>query len=137
MKNFKGIAILCYLSDFAISLWAYLRLTDYDEYLKSARSVTSSPDLQLQVYQIMLQSFTFALLLFLAFHFVIYLFFWKHKIYSIKYIKFYSLLAALTCLLLIYSLKAYWIVVPFIIYSLSFKSINNWLAEQKALEKRP
>lgn len=134
MKNFKGIAILCFLSDFAISLWAYLRLTDYDEFLKSARSVTSSPDLQLQVYQIMLQSFTFALLLFLAFHFVVYLFFWKHKIYSIKYIKFYTLLAALSSLVLIFSLNAYWIAIPLIVYTLSFKSINNWLTEQKALE---
>lgn len=129
MKDLKQIAILCFLSDVGISVWSYNQLTNYDEYVKSAKAVIPSPDLQLQVYQILLQSFTFSLLIFLIFHLIIYILLWREKLYAIKYVRFYTIMAALSALIMIISLKSPVVLIPLAIYVLSYKSINTWLKD--------
>lgn len=132
MKDTKQIAILCFLADLGLSIWSYFQLTDYDEYLKSAKLVTDSPDLQIEFYQLMLQSFTFTLLLFLIFHLVIYFMMWKQKVYAIKYVRFYTFMAALSAILMIISLKNFVLLIPLIVYALSFKALGNWRKQLQA-----
>ena len=72
IKNKTQIAVLCFLSDVALGVWSYRKATNYDEYLKQIKIVTNSPEIQLQIYQMMLQWFTVALIAFLLFHLVIY-----------------------------------------------------------------
>ncbi|MFA6238213.1 MAG: hypothetical protein WC635_12845 [Bacteriovorax sp.] len=127
MKETKQIAILCFLSDVGLSLWSYFKLTSFEHFKTSIQPYIDSPDFQLQVYQIVMQSFTFTLLLFLSFHLIIYILLWKEKKYAIKYIRFYSFMAALSALLMIYPLQAYIAVVPLIIYFMSFKELGKVL----------
>ncbi len=127
MKDKKQIAVLCFLSDVAISIWSYFKLTNYDEYLKLVKPMIGSPDLAVQFYKIMIQAFTFTLLLFLAFHLIIYILLLKEKKYSIKYLYYYTLMAAISALLMIFSYNAYVAIIPLIIYVLSFIALGKWL----------
>lgn len=127
MKDLKQIAILCFLSDIGISIWSYFKLTNYDEYLKIAKPLIGSPDLEVQLYQIMIQTFTFTLLLFLAFHLVIYILLWKEKKYSVKYLRFYTFMAAISAIFMIPYYGAYAAIIPLIIYVMSFIALGKWL----------
>lgn len=77
----------------------------------------------------MMQSFTFTLILFLLFHLIIYILLWKEKKYAIKYVRFYTFMAALSALLMIYPLQAYVAIIPLIIYVMSFKILGKVLKE--------
>ena len=119
MKDNKQIAILCFISDLSLSLWSYFKVTNYDEYLKTVKPMVDSPDFQVQIYQVLLQSLTFSLILFLAFHFVIYILFWKEKKYAVKYVHFYTFMAALSCLIMLFS-KMFIALLPLVIYGFAF-----------------
>lgn len=126
----KHIAILCFLSDIGISLWSYFRLTNYDYYLKTVKPIIGSPDLQTQLYQVLLQSFTFSLLLFLAFHLIIYILLWKEKKYALKYVRFYTFMAAISCVLMLTSFSALVVLVPLTVYVLGFINTGKILKEK-------
>lgn len=135
MKDTKQIAFLCFLSDVGISLWSYFKFTNYDEYLKAVKPLIGSPDLEVQLYQVLLQSFTFTLLLFLTFHLIIYILLLKRKIYVIKYLRFYTFMAAISALLMIISLAAYIALLPLVIYALSFIALGKMLKETTTTSK--
>ena len=124
IKNKTQIAVLCFLSDVALGVWSYRKATNYDEYLKQIKIVTNSPEIQLQIYQMMLQWFTVALIAFLLFHLVIYFLFWKEKKAAVKYIRFYTLMAVVSGVLMI-AASYYIAVLPTIIYGLSFVSAGR------------
>ena len=94
IKSKIHIATYCFITDVILSLWSYFKLTNYDEYLKQVKSITTSPAIQLQVYQMMLQWFTVTVILFLIFHLVVYFYFWKVKVSAVKYVRFYTFTAA-------------------------------------------
>ena len=126
IKDTKPIAILCFISDVVISLWTYYQLSNFASFKKMIGPISSSPDFQIQLYQVLLQSVTFSLLLFLFFHLIIALLFWKKKKFAIKYMHLYTLMAALSSALMIFS--GYYIaVIPMIIYTLSFNLIRKSL----------
>jgi len=126
IKNKLHIALLCALLDIALSLWSYFKITNYDEFAKTIKTMVDSPDFQVQIYQVYIQSITFSLLLFIFAHLVIYFFFWKSKKFAIKYVRFYSFLASVSCILMIAS-KVYWAIIPAFLYGLCFKSAKkNW-----------
>ncbi len=125
----KSIALLCFLTDLSLSIWSYLKLTNYDEYLKAVKPIVDSPDFRVQIYQVLLQSLTFSLILFLAFHLVIYILLYKEKKYAIKYVRVYTALAALSCFIMIFS-NMPWAVLPLFIYGLAFVSIRKMLQPQ-------
>ena len=83
-----------------------------------------SPEFQVQIYDVMLQSFIFSILLFLVFHLVIYFFLIREKIYAIKYVRFYTFMAAISAGIMIFS-GALVGIIPLIIYGLSFISIGK------------
>lgn len=131
MKDTKQIAVVCFLADVGLSLWSYFKLTNYDDYLKVAKPLLGSPDLEVQFYQVILQTFTFTLFIFLAFHLVIYVMLWKKRKYALKYVRVYSLLAAISAALMITSLSALVAIVPLIIYVLSFIALGKLLKDNK------
>lgn len=124
MKDKKQIAFFCFFTDVSLSIWTYFKLTNYDEYVKAVKPMIDSPDFQVQMYQVMLQSLTFSLLLFLVFHLVIYFLFLKEKMYAIKYLRFYTAMAVLSSVIMIFS-KMFIGFLPLIIYGLSFVAINK------------
>ncbi|MGZ3788921.1 MAG: hypothetical protein ACXVLQ_10375 [Bacteriovorax sp.] len=124
MKDKKHIALLCFLTDLSLCAWSYFKLTNYDEYIKNVRPIISSPDFQLQIYQVLLQSLTFSMILFLVFHLVIYFLFWRGKTSAMKYLRFYTFTAALSCLIMIFS-KLFLAIFPLFIYGLAFKAIGR------------
>jgi hypothetical protein len=127
-NNHKKIALLCFSSDLGLSIWSYVKLKNYDQYLKIVKPIVASPDFQVQIYALFLQSLIFTLMIFLVFHIIIYILFIKKLKYAVKYVRIYSAMAAISCLMMIFS--GYIVALfPIFIYSLSFftlkKSINN------------
>jgi hypothetical protein len=131
LKDNKQIAILCFLADLGISVWSYEKIKNYDEYLKLVKPMIDSPDFQVQIYAVLLQSFLFSMLIFLVFHIVIYFLFVRESKYAIKYVRFYTLMAALSAGIMIFSgvLVA---IVPLIIYTLSFISVGKSIKAAQA-----
>ncbi|MBP9681717.1 MAG: hypothetical protein KBD76_09955 [Bacteriovorax sp.] len=119
MEERKNLALLSFISDLSLSLWSYFSLTNYEEYLKTISPMVSSPDFQIQIYQVLLQTLTFSLSLFMVFHLVIYILYWKEKSYATKYVYYYSFMAALSCLLMLVG-QIYLAIIPLILYSFIF-----------------
>lgn len=130
IKDKLKIALLCFFTDLSLSVWSYFKLTNYDDYLKAVKPMVDSPDFRVQLYQVLLQSLTFSLILFLAIHLIIYLLFWKEKKYALKYVHFYTALASLSCLIMIFS-NMPWAVIPLFIYGLSFLSVRKMVTVSK------
>ncbi len=126
--NKRKTALLCFLTDLGLSLWSYFKLTNYDEYLKAIQPYNDSPDFQIQLYQVLLQTFTFTILLFLGFHIVVYWLYSKGKKWALQYVRFYACLAALSCLLMIIS-QLWAGILPLVIYSYVFFLSKKEIAE--------
>lgn len=127
----RQIALLCFLTDLGMSLWSYFKLTNYDEYIKAVKPMLESPDFQVQIYQVLLQSLTFSLLLFLSFHIVVYYLFFKEKKWAMKYVRFYTFLASLSCLVMI-ATKIWGAVIPFALYAYAFVATNRLSRSQNS-----
>lgn len=107
------------LSDIGLSLWLYFKAGNYTEYLKYASTITDSPDFQVQLYKVYLQSLTFGLLLFVATHIVIYALYWKEFKAAKLYVKFYTAFSSMGCLILAVAETPY-ALLPAMIYGLSY-----------------
>jgi len=126
--NKRQTALLCFLTDVGLSLWSYFKFTNYDEYVKSVRPYLASPDFQIQLYQVLLQSLTFSILLYLGFHIVVYWLYSKGKPWAVKYVRIYSSLAALSCFMMIVS-QLWAGILPLVIYSWVFVQSRKAVAE--------
>ncbi|MDD4974757.1 MAG: hypothetical protein PHY93_10430 [Bacteriovorax sp.] len=132
LKDKKQIAILCFLADLGISVWSYEKIKNYDEYLKIVKPMVDSPDFQVQIYAVLLQSFIFSMLIFLVFHLVIYFLFVRETKYAIKYVRFYTFMAAISAGIMIFS-GVIVAIIPLIIYTLSFISVGKSLKALQAV----
>ena len=109
-----------------MSIWSYEKIKNYDEYLKIVKPMIDSPDFQVQIYAVLLQSFIFTMMIFLIFHVVIYILFVREVKYAIKYVRFYTFMAALSAAIMIFS-SMYIGIIPLIVYSLSYIAISKSL----------
>jgi predicted membrane protein len=91
-----------------------------------------SPDFQVQIYGVLLQSFIFSMLIFLVFHLVIYFLFVRETNYAVKYVRFYTFMAAVSAGIMVFS-GVMVAILPFIIYTLSFISVGKSLKAKKAI----
>lgn len=123
-KTKLQIALGCMCTDIALSVWSYFELTNYDQYLKMSKPIVSSPDLQVQIYKILVQSFTFTMLLFLAFHAIIYFLYVRESKFAFKYVRFYTLMAVISSVIMLVS-GLYLGIIPFIIYFLCYRSAKK------------
>lgn len=116
----KFLIILgCLLSDIGLSLWLYFKASNFNEYMKYAARITDSPDFQVQLYKVYLQSLTFGLILFVVAHLIIYTLYWKEFKAAKFYVKFYTAFSSVGCLFLAVAETPFGIL-PAIIYGLSF-----------------
>ena len=83
---------MCFFSDLTLVAWIYFKATNYNRYTRISREVIDSPDFQYQFYGILLQSLTFALLLFIVAQFVVYILAWRQFRGACLYLKFFSVL---------------------------------------------
>jgi amino acid transporter len=124
MKDKKKIALLCFLTDLGLSIWSYVLVKNYDEYLKIVKPMIDSPDFQVQLYAVVLQTFIFSALIFLVFHLFIYLLFIREVKYAIKYVRFYTFMAAISAGIMM--ITGYVMaIIPLIIYVLCFTSVKK------------
>lgn len=126
IKSRLQIGLFALVTDIALSVWSYFQLTNYDEYLKIAKPIVNSPDLQVQLYKIMLQSFTFTILLLLAFHLIIYVLFVRKNTFAGKYVRFYTLMAAISSVIMVVT-GVYVGIISMIVYFLCYRSTKQIL----------
>lgn len=121
----------CLMCDIGLSLWFYFRATNYNEYIKYIKTITDSPDFQVQLYRVYMQSLTFGLLIFIGAHLVVYFLFWKDYRAAQVYLKYYSVCSSAGCLLITIYETAY-AVVPMFIYGFAYYFIAKMIPKSSA-----
>lgn len=82
----------CYMADLTLVAWLYFRATNYGRYTKNLRTIVDSPDFQIQLYKVILQSLTFALLLFITAQTIVYILAWKNFRAAYIYLKYFAVI---------------------------------------------
>lgn len=134
MKDKKQIACLCFLADLALSVWSYFKVKNYDQYVGLVKDVVDSPDFQVQLYAVILQSVLFSIMIFLLFHLIIYILFLRGNNFASKYVRYYTFLAGLSCLIMLAS-GFYVGILPLMIYALSFISTGKLRKTKAAINE--
>jgi hypothetical protein len=122
----------CYLTDLALIAWLYFRATNYGRYTGTLEGKIDSPDFQIQLYKIMLQSLTFALLLFLAAQTVVYIMAWKKMRAAYLYLKYFSVLGFVLGFLIAVTSSAY-AMLPMVIYIGGYYVFSKLFKESSAI----
>lgn len=125
VKQKKWItAIVLFISDILLSIWFYFRASNYNDYVKYISQINNSPDFQVQLYQVYMQSLIFALFLFLFAHLIIYIFFLRDFKGSRTYLRIYCIFTALGCVLLTFTEAPYLFLLA-LIYGAGFVVIKQ------------
>ena len=138
--------IFCFLSDLTLVAWIYFMFTSYSRYVSLASDTIDSPDFQIQLYKVILQSLTFMLLIFIAGQAVVYILAWRKLRSAYFYLKFFAVLGFVLSLYISIVLSPY-AILPMIIYAGGyyvfaglFKAMSEGLQTQRlssTLEKEP
>ena len=84
--------IACFLSDATLLTWLYWKASNYEQYGKLASGLLDSPNFQVQLYKVLLQSLTFFLLLFICAQFFVYVLALKKFRAAYFYLKYFVVL---------------------------------------------
>ena len=125
----------CYLSDITLIAWLYFRLTQYGRYAENVGSKIDSPDFQIQLYKIMLQSLTFALMLFIIAQTVVYLMAWRKFRSAYLYLKYFSVMGVVVGLFIIIKGSAY-ALLPMMIYVGGYYVFSKLFKESSAIVQK-
>lgn len=102
------VPVLAFATDSALAFYTYLLCTNYDQYKKYAKLVSGDPDFQLEFYKVIVQTLTFVLLLFLFFHLIIYILYYRNIKFARQYVKLYLILALVSLIAtLLFSFSIY------------------------------
>jgi hypothetical protein len=119
-KDQKTLAVLtCYFSDVALLSWIYFKATNYEDYAKKAKVALDSPDFQIQLYRVLVQSLTFALLLFVLAQTIVYILYWRNLRSAQLYLKYFAIVAAAACTVIAFESTAF-ALLPFVIYCFGY-----------------
>lgn len=80
----------CFLSDMTLVAWAYYQATNYQNFNVLAKNAINSPDFQIQLYKVILQSLTFFLFLFILAQSAVYIMAIKKMRAAYLYLKFFA-----------------------------------------------
>lgn len=128
----KILAIVsCYLSDVTLVAWVYYISTNYHYYNERIKNKVASPDFQLQFYQIMLQSLTFALLLFLVAQTLVYILGFRGLRSAYFYLKYFSVLGFAVSAFIVYSANLY-AILPAVFYIFGYITFSKLFKESTA-----
>lgn len=131
-KQQKIIALIsCFLSDLTLMAWLYFMATNYQNYGQMARDL-DSPDFQIQLYKVVLQSLTFFLMAFTLTQTVVYILAARNFRAALLYLKFFSVLgfAAFLGITLIHSSYA---ILPMFIYLFGYYVFSKLFKESSAV----
>lgn len=131
-KHQKTLAtITCYVSDVTLMLWLYFKATNYNDYLHKAKVAVNSPDFQIQLYHVLLQSLTFSLLLFLLAQTIVYILFWRNLRGAKIYLKYFAVFGAALSLMIVLN-STLFALLPFLFYCFGYYAFAS-LIEPRAL----
>jgi hypothetical protein len=122
----------CYLTDLALIAWLYFRATNYSRYTGTLEGKIDSPDFQIQLYKVVLQSLTFALLLFLAAQTVVYILAWRKFRGAYLYLKFFSVFGFVAAFFIAVTSSAY-AMLPMLIYIGGYYVFSKLFKESSAI----
>lgn len=122
----------CYLTDLTLIAWLYFRATNYGRYTDGVVSKVDSPDFQIQLYKVLLQSLTFALLLFLIAQTVVYVMAWKKVRAAYLYLKFFSVFGFVVGFVIVILSSAY-ALLPMLIYIGGYYVFSKLFKESSAI----
>lgn len=131
MKTKLVAYIGAFCADLSLSLFLYLNATNYREYLEVSGKKIESTHFQIQLYQLLLQSLTFTLFIFLIAQALIYTLAFKEKSYSeksLRYLKFFSFFGMTLSTLVAAFYSIYFIILAGI-YFFSFQNFKKNLAQ--------
>ena len=107
--------IFCFLSDTTLVAWIYFIFTNYGRYIGAVSETIDSPDFQIQLYKIILQSLTFMLLLFISAQLIVYILAWRGFRSAYFYLKFFSVFGFVFSLYICITISLY-ALLPLFIY---------------------
>lgn len=129
----KKLAMLtCYMTDLTLMAWLYFKATNYGQYTKNFGKNFDSPDFQVQFYKIILQSLTFALLLFLAAQTLVYILAWRKFTAAYLYLKYFAILGFVMGLIILVTSSAF-AILPMIIYVGGYYVFSKLFKESLAI----
>jgi hypothetical protein len=133
-RDQKILAIFtCYLSDITLMSWIYFKFTNYDNYAARAHGTVNSPDFQIQLYWVLVQSLTFSLLLFMLAQTVVYFLFWKNFRGAKLYLKFFAIFGAAVSFIITTMFSAY-ALLPFLIYCFGYYVFASTIRKKEELQ---
>jgi hypothetical protein len=122
----------CYLTDITLIAWLYFRATNYGRFTNTVAESIDSPDFQIQLYKILLQSLTFALLLFLLAQSVVYVMAWRKIRAAYLYLKFFSVFGFVVAFI-IAVLSSVYALLPMLIYIGGYYVFSKLFKESSAI----
>lgn len=134
-NHLKLLALFgCYLSDVTLVAWIYFQTTNYKNYGMAVGQRLDSPDFQLQFYQVLLQSLTFALLLFICAQTFIYVLGWRNMRSALLYLKYFSVLGFAVALYISFASSLY-ALLPSIIYLFGYYTFAKAFKASKVVAR--
>lgn len=135
-KQQKFLAIaLNYLSDLTLMAWLYYMATNYNNYGEIAKKNIDSPDFQIQLYKVLLQSLTFFLLVFILSQTVVYILAARNMRAAFLYLKFFSVFgfASFFFITIIHSGFG---LLPMVIYLFGYYVFSKLFKESSAIAQK-
>lgn len=109
----------CFLSDMTLISWIYYQATNYQNFNVIAKSAINSPDFQIQLYKVILQSLTFLLLLFVLAQSAVYIMAIKNMRAAYLYLKIFAVVGFALSLLIAITHSLY-ALLPALLYLLGY-----------------
>lgn len=135
-KQQKILAItLSFLSDLTLMAWLYFMATNYNNYNSIAAKSIDSPDFQIQLYKILLQSLTFFLLVFILAQTIVYALAIKNFKAAFLYLKFFSV-AGFAAFFFITIMHSGFGLLPMIIYLFGYYVFSKLFKESSAVVQK-
>jgi hypothetical protein len=134
IKPFHIAFLGTYLSDLTLVTWIYFHMTKLSNFNSVISKATESPDFQVQLYKVFLQSLTFFLLLFFTFQTFIYICSFKNFRSVYYYLKFFSIFA-FAVYFFIAILYSGFALLPMCLYILGYYFYSKKITEHRSMTK--
>jgi ABC-type transport system involved in multi-copper enzyme maturation permease subunit len=112
--------------------WLYFKTTNYKNYSQNIAQKVSSPDFQLQFYQVLLQSLTFALLLFIAAQTFVYVLGLRNFRSAFFYLKYFCVLGFALSIFITFT-SSFFALLPAIFYLFGYYIFAKEFKESTAI----
>jgi hypothetical protein len=122
--NKRNTVVLCFIGDLWFAIYSYLAFKDYDQFTKLTSPVLKDPAMQAEMFDLLMQGLIISLILFLFLHVIVFLYYVNGSKFATKYLRFYTALTMLSCLLMVFT-GIYSAILPLLIYGYCFVSTRK------------